>query len=421
VQRERRLDLAATLALCAAKAIVSAVVLRLGFSHVSDDDFARVVIAQSFARAPKLDPSGTSWLPFPFWLQGGVMMLFGRTLAVARATAFVLGVASMLPPFFMARAAGLARTAATLGALLGGLTAWNAWLGVATVPEALAASLAASGAIALAAERGLLPGAACLLIASLSRYEAWPVCAVFSIAAAVRWRRTRARDAAIAAGLALVGPLAWMAWNASTHGDALHFFARVSRFHEAHAGAAGFGERLWLYPAGLVRGAPEIAIAGVVAAFAMRSGDLRARWKIPGLCAIATLAFLIVGNLRGGAPTHHAERALLPIWWIVALAGAEACARIARPRYARTLFAVAWLSVPLALWRPFPGTSESERRDAQIARGLELRAEHPARVHVWPCAYEHFALLAAYGEPENATIEPPSASAVCPRIEVTPR
>jgi hypothetical protein len=34
---------------------------------VSDDDYARVVIAQRLSLA--LDPSGTSWLPFPFWLR----------------------------------------------------------------------------------------------------------------------------------------------------------------------------------------------------------------------------------------------------------------------------------------------------------------------------------------------------------------
>ncbi|MEO8796345.1 MAG: hypothetical protein ABI551_00540, partial [Polyangiaceae bacterium] len=62
------------------KLAVSFWVLRLGFSHVSDDDYARAVISEQFAHAPSLDPSGTSWLPFPFWLTGSVMMVFGRSL-----------------------------------------------------------------------------------------------------------------------------------------------------------------------------------------------------------------------------------------------------------------------------------------------------------------------------------------------------
>ena len=86
--RNRYID-AAILAL--AKVAVSLWVLRLGFSHVSDDDFARTVIAQTFAGAPKLDPSGTSWLPLPFWLTGGAMMVLGRSIAVARGVAIALG------------------------------------------------------------------------------------------------------------------------------------------------------------------------------------------------------------------------------------------------------------------------------------------------------------------------------------------
>ena len=94
--RRRAIDLAL---LFTAKAAIGAYVLRAGFSHVSDDDYARVVIAQSFAHAPSLDPSGTSWLPFPFWLNGVAMMLLGRSLDTARAIAFGLGVVSVTFPF----------------------------------------------------------------------------------------------------------------------------------------------------------------------------------------------------------------------------------------------------------------------------------------------------------------------------------
>ena len=57
----------------------------LGFDHISDDDFSRVVIAQGFAHSAKLDPSGTSWLPFPFWILGLGMKLIGRDLPTAHA------------------------------------------------------------------------------------------------------------------------------------------------------------------------------------------------------------------------------------------------------------------------------------------------------------------------------------------------
>ena len=70
------------LLLVVAKSLAMAWVLHVGFRQVSDDDYARAVIAEQFAHAPALDPSGTSWLPFPFWLHGGLMMIFGRSLWV---------------------------------------------------------------------------------------------------------------------------------------------------------------------------------------------------------------------------------------------------------------------------------------------------------------------------------------------------
>src|ERR1700722_16593767 len=98
--------------LFALKRAIGAVILRRGFTHVSDDDYARTVISQQFAHAPRLDPSGTSWLPLPFWIEGAAMMALGRTLAVARGVALVLGAASVVAPYLAMRAVGMQRGAA---------------------------------------------------------------------------------------------------------------------------------------------------------------------------------------------------------------------------------------------------------------------------------------------------------------------
>src|SRR5438270_1048797 len=95
--------------LAAMHALACVGVLALGFDHVSDDDFARVTIAQSFAHAPKLDPSGTSWLPFPFWSLGLAMMLLGRSLEVARAFSIALASAAATLPYLALRRAGAPR------------------------------------------------------------------------------------------------------------------------------------------------------------------------------------------------------------------------------------------------------------------------------------------------------------------------
>jgi len=67
------------------RALVSALCLLGGFRAISDDDYSRVVLAARFADTPSLDPSGTSWLPLPFWFYGALMALLGDSLGVARA------------------------------------------------------------------------------------------------------------------------------------------------------------------------------------------------------------------------------------------------------------------------------------------------------------------------------------------------
>lgn len=70
-------------------------------------------------------------------------------------------------------------------------------------------------------------------------------------------------------------------------------------------------------------------------------------------------------------------------------------------------FVVGWTGAMLDAWREYPARGTEERREVQIARGLQLRATRGAegtRVTVTPCAFEHFALIAAYGAPESVKI-----------------
>jgi hypothetical protein len=58
----------------------------------------------------------------------------------------------------------------------------------------------------------------------------------------------------------------------------------------------------------------------------------------------------------------------------------------------------------LSRWKPYPGASSGERRDAQVARGLAARESGVAHATIRPCAYEHFAFIAAFGAPERVTV-----------------
>ena len=164
-------------ALGVAKFAIAFWLFHRGFSHVSDDDYARTVIAELFAHAPKLDPSGTSWLPFPFWVTGGAMMAMGRSLETARAVGLLMGALSVIPMHVALRSVGVGRATTIAGVTLAMATPWNAWLGAATVPEGFTGAWIAAGAIALADGKPRVWGARLLFLAALSRYEAWPVCA----------------------------------------------------------------------------------------------------------------------------------------------------------------------------------------------------------------------------------------------------
>lgn len=447
--------------IAAVHALACLLVRAAGFDHVSDDDFARVTIAQSFAVTPTLDPSGTSWLPLPFWVTGSSMAVFGRSLSVARAVSVLVASVAAATPYLALRSTGRARGPALASVAFGVLSPWSLWLGAATVPESMTASFTAAGAIALGA-RGASQAparsspwfAAALFAACLSRYDAWPVAATIAIALVVSSARARDREESrrhlVHASIVALGPVAWMAWNLHAHGSLLHFFHRVSTFRRAHAdGAQTTLTALLAVPRMLVASRPDVCLGALGAVVVLRRPEARARWAVPLLSAVALVAFLSYGNLKDGAPTHHAARALLGGIFLVAAFAAEAVAdamlrlRAERGGTKRTalggaVLVAAWLFTCRSTWPEMPGHSAADDRSAQLAAGATLRATLTnERVVLTPCAYEHFALIAAFGAPERVVIrtastsdlpkvaagatEPSSAngaSAPCPRVVV---
>jgi hypothetical protein len=426
-RHERTTD---ALVLAGVKLALGAWVLHAGFTHVSDDDYARTVIAEQFAHATRLDPSGTSWLPAPFWIVGLAMMALGRSLGAARAVAMFLGAASVAAPYVAMRVAGMKRAAAIAATAVAMTIPWNLWLGVATVPEGWTGALVAAAALVMPVEKARPWAAGALLVAALSRYEAWPACAVMAVLCA--WCAVKAGEPArrrtelACALVAAAGPVAWMLWNAHAHGSALHFVARVTNFRRA-IGAADVPlvDKLLDYPVALATDAPVAALLGLTGLAGLLRLELRRRWTWPLVTAAAVLAFLVWGDLRDGAPTHHAARALVAIWWILVGAGADTLGSLfARERrgvaYATGgLLTVAAAATLLLGTSTPPGTSDADARESQIARGLDLRARHVLRADVTPCAFEHFAMLAAWGAPERATIAARTGAPVtaeCPAV-----
>ncbi len=413
---QRRAELsAATFALLSVVLIVAAHGLAVGwvrsqgFSAISDDDYARVVIAQRFALAPKCDPSGTSWLPFPFWLLGAGLSVFGLDLDTARGLSFAFSAAGHVLLVPAGRWLGLSRGFSLSLALLLALLPDAVYAGAATVPEGFVPALALAAVAALSATgcsgarvwRGF--GAVMLTAAALSRYEIWPLVAL----SALRVTTTRAlarRERVALVSTLLSGPLAWMLAGHFQHGNWLFFVKRVAAYRQALGeGHVTLGHALSDYPRALLHFEPGLllGVAGLLLSARQAPWKASERWL---LAHVATLmAFLIYGDLRDGAPTHHPERALLFAWYGLAAAAAlrlEYLGPAQRRRklwmIATTLLASPFLAAAITPERHYAERSVEEALGRDAARLTQGRGviDHPD--------YGYFALQAALARPGSS-------------------
>jgi len=432
VRAEKKRVLAHVMLVAALVRVAGAgLVYLLGFRGVSDDDFARVVIAQRFAAAPRLDPTGTSWLPFPFWLVGSAMKLFGSSLEVARVLAVLGAALGSALVAGVACAAGLAPRRAIVGAVVIAAMPWGMQLAVSTVPEAPAAACAAAAAIALASpsSRLRLASAFALLASTLSRYDAWPLAIGFSLLTLLDARRAEREDRfrlILAAVVAALGPVLWSAWQAAVYGDAFRYLRLVRSYRKALGPGPTIAQRLLGYPLGVVEEMREVLGAGivglVVAHFVRKRGDaLDVRWRRPLSLALLQLVVLVYGDVRDGAPTHHPERALLGPATIVVFAAADAvlaflegtkAATKRRVLYGLAFGTIAWW-IGLRLHRSLRWY-ESAPRPREVAAGKALAQVVPKGTRVlldtrdFPNGgldYGYYAVIAAFGRPLDVEID----------------
>lgn len=421
-QRVWSLLAASACMLVAASAIQA--VRSAGFLAVSDDDYARVVIAQEFARDPALDPTKTSWLPLPFWVLGAAMKTFGTTLTTARSVTLVVNAVCSGLLFALGRGLGWDIGLSCLVTLACCLLPSALWLGAATIPEFSTAALIATGSLSLLSppsSKYRLLGAAAICVASASRYEAWPV--ALGIAGwngrdtfaktAQRW--TMQHSTLVAGLVSLSFPGLWMIHGHLHHGDALFFVARVSHYHQALGLALPTIAELALgYPRALLSVEPWV-VAGSVVALASATigrraradqehvGSKGARARVLGILVLQ-LAVLVFGAAQGGAPTHHPERALLSVWFtLIGLSAHTFASRRSalRPVYVLGLTVLALAgSHATAPWSL--RMSESRLRAPEEALGAELAAHFPKQsIGLATHDYGYLALMAAAGTPSR--------------------
>ena len=413
--------------------LVALAVLRVGIhlvlSHrgllaLSDDDYSRTVIAERFASAPSLDPSGTSWLPLPFWVTGGAMMLFGRSLGVASIVTDVWAVGAGWLLFAGMRRLRIARGAALVGAVVATVVPPSALLGSVNVPELPTAALSAFALLCVTHphlrpmvpespdwERSLWLAAVSVAAATLCRYEAWPIAGVIVAFAWIRRVPLATRIGTTA--LSLVGPFAWMLHNRAAHGDAMHFVHRVSSYGAA-LGAPHGARQAASYLGAAVTGCPSLLVPLVlvaVAAFRAKPTALL-RW-LPALSGVgALLAFLVVGALVGGAPTHHPERTVLLLWILGSAALVDLGQNLVGPdslRRHKGLLRLGEIAVVALLafdmHRQLDGTGVDRRSEISAGRALRALVAPDQRVIVATDDYGYFAVIAAFGRPLDCAVD----------------
>jgi hypothetical protein len=340
----------------------------------------------------------------PFWVYGGAFSVLGGSLLVARVVAIALGIGSMGLLMLASRWLGVGRFGSIAGVMVAALFPWSAWLAAAPVPEVPAAALSVLGMAALARDepQKRMLGAAALAAACFCRYEAWPVALAFAGISLHDGARSARRGAFVAPALLALLPIgAWLLHGVFVHGDATFFWTRVAAYKNALGEGPSLGERFFRVPRSLLTDEPELCLALVLLGV---DRALLRRFARPALAAGVMLAGLMAGEISGGGPTHHTGRAVLAVWYLVALAIGGAIEQRGAAPWARPW---AWLGFALSLvalgWVFRAGTPPAfaDRSDA-VAIGTRARELGAPGLWIDTPDYSYLAVTAAYGRPNAA-------------------
>jgi|GEM_PF-722184 len=379
-----------------------------GFRAISDDDYARVVIARELFSSPLYDPSGTSWLPFPFWLSGLFTALPFPGLEAARAAALFSSLLGSVLLLAAGANLGLKPRWSLFGTIACLSIPYAAYLSAATVPEHLNAALLvfAASTLARSDSRFALWGALACACACASRYESWPATLGFAMFQLLQRGDARSKRPWLPISISLLFPALWMLHGWLNHGNALFFVRRVAEYKAALGDSLpGARELIHGYPRALILAEPETATLLVLSALAawfvtpLSGGARKVRLDRAWIPSCLLLVSLLIGAARGGAPTHHSERALLSLWFLAVLTSSWLLQRLhAQRRLLPPVVGVAALAAGGVCRQAqlFERSGFADRREEErIGRHLSSLSDPGQTVGLLTADYGYFAIQAA--------------------------
>ncbi|HEX9924713.1 MAG TPA: glycosyltransferase family 39 protein [Anaerolineae bacterium] len=354
---------------------------QLPFIPISFDDYSRTLLAYRW------DEWIGVWLPLPALLTGALMGVWPDYWVYAPLVVNTLASAAALW-FLYALSLALFRefTPALLTILIVAVLPWPLWLSLSGLPNSLLQLWVMLGCWSLlrwlSTDRWgyLLWACLSLLLAELTRYEAWSLgLIIFGLVGYRLLRQSRhpfKKEWAVVSPLILL-PGLWLALNYWQQGDALYF----SNFVQARAiGGQGPGigsGQLTLYlreMANVSRLILGLVLAGVGLHFWSKKGDHKSVGRLYLIAWLLWLMSLMLSSVLGNRPSHLPVRVVVTPLLLLAPWAGYALFCLTRSRLPFRLAAVSLVVVitstlHLAQLRSYPLAITPELRI--IAQGLK--------------------------------------------------
>ena len=388
--------------------LVGATVMAIGFvlasvllwdppwNSVVVDDFTRTLHAMRWAERPFWAEPGLMWLPGHSYFLGALISLAGNSvqplaLSAAFNTALMAGVALLLAGIawvaFRSRAGMLLVLAVVL------VSPWTQKLALSGLAEPLYITGLTVGLFALArwlSNRSigwLGVAAAGFSIGALVRFDAWAMWGVsFIVVLAILLRAPKLPFRRLVASVGVAAlpaavPAVWAAASWIRFGRPLAFFEIYSTvFLSGFGGGQTPMERLFFYPAALVRSDPFLAALVSIAVLTawFRAPRYRPLVVIPvGGFGLLWAAAIVSGSI-GFPPERFMHGVLLGLAWTVGIAPTLLPQHEGRPiaRIALGVGLVAFVTISLVRWsdRPEEWTYSPDLLELSVA--LSRQGQH---------------------------------------------